>query len=277
MTDKILEKKIKMMELKNNKIYALNNIDEDKLDTYSEFPIGSITKIFTVIGLLLLDQEKKIDILNDKIGKYIDNNEIKNLKIIDVINHKSGLKNWYNSPYGKSDKKYLSATEVYNDFKKEKLINMPSGNYAYSNVGYNLLGVMIEKITNMNYSSFCKNMILEPLNMDNTGNGDCNIKLYGNDGKKLNKYQKWERTMASSAGEIKSNINDLIKSSKFPKLLNKNSIKILKNINIFYDDGDKYYIQQGGEISGGSARLTIIYNTKWRVKDIEIILETIAN
>ena len=51
--------------------------------------------------------------------------------------------------------------------------------------------------------------------MKNTGDEDTNITLYDNS-KILNKYQKQERTFASSAGQLKSCIYDLIKFSKFP-------------------------------------------------------------
>ena len=119
----IHEKKFKLVEYDDKKLHVLNNIDSDKLYEYSEFPIGSITKLFTIISLLLLHQNNKINI-NSPIGKYIDNSRIANLKIIDIMNHKSGLKGMYdNVEYGYSKKKYNSATEVYNDFLNEEIIN----------------------------------------------------------------------------------------------------------------------------------------------------------
>ena len=47
---------------------GVNNIDSDKLNEYSEFPLGSTTKLFTIISLLLLHQKNKINI-NSIIGK----------------------------------------------------------------------------------------------------------------------------------------------------------------------------------------------------------------
>ena len=55
----IHEKKIKVVEYDDKKLCVLNNIDSDKLYEYSEFPIGSITKLFTIISLLLLHQNIK--------------------------------------------------------------------------------------------------------------------------------------------------------------------------------------------------------------------------
>jgi len=55
---KIYELKMKRMLYKDNKIYALNNIDSEKLDANSEFLIGSISKLYTIIVLLILNQDK---------------------------------------------------------------------------------------------------------------------------------------------------------------------------------------------------------------------------
>jgi CubicO group peptidase (beta-lactamase class C family) len=277
---KIQQKKIKLIEYDDEKLYILNTIDSDKLNEYSEFPIGSITKLFTIISLLLLHQKNKINI-NSTIGKYIDNSRIANLKIIDIMNHKSGLKNMYdNVEYGYSKKKYNSATEVYNSFIfNGSIINTQSGTYAYSNIGYHLLGVLIEKISNMTYSNFIKKNILVPLKMNNTGIEDCNITLYNHKNKKLTKFQKWERTFASSAGELKSCVNDLINFSKFFKLLNKDSINLLKKLYCFNEnkEDNTFSIGHNGGISGSSSRLTITFNKNFVMKKTYVYLETIVN
>lgn len=269
-------KKIKMIEYVNKNIYYLNTIDNDKLDEFSEFPIGSVTKLFTILSLLILHENKKINIYNN-IGKYIDNDEIKNLKIIDIINHTSGLKNlWDGAPYGSSKIKYNTATEIYNKWNNNKLLDMNmDGKYSYSNMGYIILGVIIEKISDMTYPDFVKENILIPLKMHNTGIEDCNITLYNYKQKKLSKYEKWERTFAIASGELKSCINDLIKFSKFTTLLNDDTLKIIKEFNIFLENNEVYYIQKGGAITGGSAKFSLAYNKKWRIKDIYISLETI--
>lgn len=275
---KPLIKKIKMVEYLYKNIYYLNTIDNDKLDGFSEFPIGSVTKLFTILSLLILHKNNKINIYDD-IGKYIDNNEIKNLKIIDIINHTSGLKNlWDGANYGSSKIKYNTATQIYNKWNNDKLIdaNM-SGKYFYSNIGYAILGVLIEKVSDTIYSDFIKQNILIPLKINNTGIEDCNITLYNHKQKKLSKYEKWERTFASSAGELKSCINDLIKFSKFPTLLNDDTLKIIKEFNIFLENNEIYHIQQGGEITGGSAKFSLAYDKKWQIEDIYISLETIKN
>jgi len=110
------------------------------------FPIGSITKLFTIISILLLHQNKKINIY-DNIGKYIDNKHIENLKIIDIINHRSGLKRMYNgTSYRKNKIKHTSATDVYNKWNDNDMIDKKYiGIKLYSNMGFQILGVLIEK------------------------------------------------------------------------------------------------------------------------------------
>ena len=192
------------------------------------------------------------------------------------------IKNMYdNIKYGYSKKKYNSATEVYNDFydSNEKLINTQPGTHVYSNIGYQILGVLIEKISNMSYSDFVKENILIPLKMNNTGIQDCNITLYDAKIKKLTKFQKWERTFASSAGELKSCVHDLIKFSNFFKLLNKDSIEILKKLYIFEENikNNTFKIGHNGGISGGASSLLIKFHKNFIIKNIYIKLETGVN
>jgi hypothetical protein len=115
------ELKIKAVEYYENNIYVLNTIDNDILNKTSEFPIGSMTKIFTVIAVLLLHQHNKIDIYKN-ISKYVDKpmnnmsvNNINNIRIIDIINHTSGLKDFHD--YINNDincKCYDETTKIFN-------------------------------------------------------------------------------------------------------------------------------------------------------------------
>ena len=276
MSLKIYEKKIKLVEYNNKKCYAINNFDNEEINEYSEFSIGSITKLFTIISLLLLHQNKLIEI-NDYIGKYINRKELDKVKIIDIMNHKSGLKNWYNSPYGTSDKKYTSAIEVYNDFKSEKLLTEKPDMFLYSNIGFNLLGVLIETVSKMTWAKFVEKNIIKPLNMNNTGITNTNITLYDSKNKKLTKNQKWERTKASSSGQLKCCIHDFFKFSKFPKLLDESSLNLLQTLYIFQKIDNKYYIQHNGAISGSYSELSMTFNIKWKMIDMYIKLETGKN
>ena len=274
---KINELKIKKVLYKNNKLYTFNNIDKEKLDKDSEFLIASITKLFTTISLLILHQEKKLNI-NDTFKKYLDHKELANVKIIDVMNHKSGLKNINDGhDYIKGTKeRYNNCIEYYNSYKKEKLIKHKKGIFNYSNLGYMLLGTLIETITDITYKEFVNNNILKPLKMNNTGFGKTNTTLYNFNMKKLTKFQNNERYNFSSAGGLKSSINDLIKFKNFHKLLEHKSLLLFQKTYFFnYNKIDNIYkIQHGGGINGTNSNFMITYDNKWKVKEIKIQFTT---
>jgi len=274
---RIIRKKIKMVEYENKIAYEFNNIDKEKLTEESEFPIASISKIFIIVSLLILQERWELNI-NNKIGKYLDYEEINNLRIIDIINHKSGLKTWYYKVKNFISKiKYNCAIDVYKKYNKNNFIDEDLiGKFSYSNIGYIILGVLIEKITDAPYYEFIKENILIPLKMNNTGIEDCNISLYNTYGKKLNKNQIYARTFASSAGQFKSCIKDLIKFSQFPKLLKKHSLELLKDMYICKNKIIKISLHHNGGITGAKSEYKIDYDKHWKVKDIYIKLRTIA-
>ena len=229
-----------------------------------------------MISLLILNQRKELNI-NDKLGKYIKNKHIENLKIIDIMNHESGLKNmWEDSNRKQLEKKYTSATEVYNDNKKDK--DLVKDKTEYSNLGYIILGFLIEKISHKKYSEFINENILVPLKMNHTGVENCNITIYTKKGKKLNKYEKRERTFSTSSGSLKSCIKDLLLFANFPlKLLDKNGRENLKKLYIFKDKKDEYMIKHTGGIAGGDSFLRVDYYKDFKVKDVNIQFKTVKN
>jgi CubicO group peptidase (beta-lactamase class C family) len=274
---RIIRKKIKMVEYENKVAYEFNNIDNQKLTEESEFPIASITKIFIIISILLLQERWELNI-NNKIGKYLDYEEINNLKIIDIINHRSGLKKWYYEVKNFISKiKYNCATDILKKYNKNSYINDDiNGEFSYSNIGYIILGVLIEKITEAPYYEFIKDNILVPLKMNNTGIEECNVTLYNINRKKLNKNQKYARTLASSAGQFKSCLKDLIKFSQFPKLLKKHSLELLKDMYICKNKIIEISLHHNGGITGAKSEYKVDYDKHWKVKDIYIKLRTIA-
>ena len=112
--------------------------------------------------------------------------------------------------------------------------------------------------------------------MNNTGIEDCNITLYNTYGKKLNKSQIYARTCASSAGQFKSSLKDLIKFSQFPKLLKKHSLELLKDMYICKNKIIEISVHHNGGITGAKSEYKVDYDKHWKVKDIYIKLRTIA-
>jgi len=123
------------------------------------------------------------------------------------MNHKSGAKRM---PDTFARKPYETAQDVLDTFIDEKIFTMTKGDFYYSNLGYILLGAIIEKVTLMSYIDAYQFYIFHPLKMKSTSVGKTNIILYNQNKKKLNKKEYNERFFASTGGALYSCIKDLI-------------------------------------------------------------------
>lgn len=256
--------KIKTIKYENKKLYIFNNIDDDKLNKNSEFMIGSISKVFTIYILLILNQKNIINIYG-KVDNY-------DFTIFDLINHMTGLKSM---PSKIQPNKYKTASDAYNTFKNEELLINKKNEYKYSNIAYILLGHIIEKYTNKSYLKIFRKYIFKPLKMNHTNVGKTNIKLYMKDCKKLTKEQYLERYFASTGGGFYSCIYDLIIFAKnIHKLLNEKSLNILKTLYIYKYIDTKHYIQHDGYIPGGGSVYKVEYDENWKTTNIYIKFET---
>ncbi len=264
-------KQIEYIESKSSKmLISKNNIDLEYINDESYFPIGSITKIFTIFIILILQQKKKLNI-NNTINLYIKSNNLKNdfskITILDLINHNSGIKEYPDSYDHYINE--LTATALSNVIMTEDLFTKQYGVYNYSNIGYILLGYIIEKVTKMKYIDVYNKYIFKPLNMS-TYIGKPNITIYNNQNQEIKNKDLFHIFISATAGAYSGNIKDLIKFSKNSiKLLNNKSRNILKKLYIYKNN----ILSHNGKILGGKSRLEIQYKN-WKPIKIYIKLST---
>lgn len=143
-----------------------------KLNIDTLIRIGSITKSFTALAILTLQQKNKIN-LNDPIKKYIDDLPLKNpwrktnpVRISHLLEHSAGLLD-----LSKAEFEFINAPDksIKNTFAFQpdnRVIMWPPGMFAsYSNVGAGYLGYIIEKVTGLTYENYITDFILKPLQM----------------------------------------------------------------------------------------------------------------
>ena len=135
-----------------------------EIDDQTRFPIASITKLFTSLAILQLQEKHLID-LKDSIGKFIPNlpEECKDITIQELMIHHSGLKN---EPIKAVVNKY-----TIDGYIKEFVKKLPNDTlkFNYNNVDFILLSKVIETVTNKSFSKSIEDLILKPLHMANTG------------------------------------------------------------------------------------------------------------
>ena len=192
----------------------------------AQYEIGSATKMFTALSILFLAEQEKLD-LQDSIGKYLPEpvchslfiNEIDYSKVTikSILNHTSGLGEHLNSGDDEAILEVLKDRS--DDISLFEIIEMcknnsvqpfyaPNSQFQYSNLGYILLGKIIEYITNADYKFFIKSDILKPLKMDNT-TFLSEINQNGPAGQFRQQSIKMPSSIALSAGEMVSTLNDM--------------------------------------------------------------------
>lgn len=202
------------------KAFGIANMELDiPLKTDNVFQIGSITKQFTAIAILILEEQGKLK-LTDDILKYIPDypTEDNSITIHHLLNHTSGIQN--NTPIGKKgaiSKTDMTSTELVDYFKNKPLDFKPGTNFKYSNAGYILLGRIIEIVSKQSYEDFIETTIFKKIGMSSSYYGS-NKEVIKN---RVSGYQAKQNTFTNAdymsltlpyaAGSILSTVDDLLK------------------------------------------------------------------
>ena len=148
-----------------SKCYGYSNLElNTQIKPESQFLIGSITKSFTAVALMMLWEEGKFA-LNDSIGKYIPDipEHWKPLTIEQLLNHTSGIPTFLETP-PPCDFIFDSDNYTRMNFLQEVMclpLDFPPGTqWKYSGAtGFDLLGMMIEKLSGESYYEFIRRHI----------------------------------------------------------------------------------------------------------------------
>ena len=126
---------------------------------------GSITKQFTAAAILLLESHGQLSV-NDTIIKYFSRvpEDKKNITIHQLLTHSSGL------PGGIGpDDESIEAQEYLDRTMSSSLQFSPGSGYGYSNTGYSLLAMIIEKVSGQSYETYLRKELLLPAGLTQTG------------------------------------------------------------------------------------------------------------
>jgi CubicO group peptidase (beta-lactamase class C family) len=128
----------------------------------------SMTKTFTAVAILQLAEQGKLG-LNDEIDRYLDAYSGHRINIRQLLDHTSGLPNpiplrWVHlAAEHSSFDEDAALAQVLRDYAR--LRYEPGQKFFYSNIGYWLLGKIIEKITGQPYADYARANVLRPLGL----------------------------------------------------------------------------------------------------------------
>lgn len=211
---------------------GFNNFQtQEKLTTNTPFYIASLSKPFTATAIILL-QQKGLLSFDEKASKYLPElpEYAKDATIKHLLTHTSGI--W---DYEKilSGKKGLKNQDVLNWLQQQKKLQFSSGSrFEYSNSGYILLSLIIEKISGRSYLQFLNENIFVPLNMKNTQVYDESEPFIKNKALGYNQQKQPDdySILTTGDGGIYSSTKDLYKFDQALRnhlLINKNNTALM--------------------------------------------------
>lgn len=152
--------------------YGMANFEFDVPNTpQTKFRIGSMTKPFTAMAIMLLQEQGKLS-LQDSVCKYLSDcpTAWQAVTIHHLLSHTSGIaKHEKASDYLKTAMLPMTVTQLIDSFKSKPADFKPGERFDYNNNGYILLGYVIEKVSGKSYEAFLRENIFAPLNMANSG------------------------------------------------------------------------------------------------------------
>ncbi len=137
------------------------------------FRLGSITKQFTAVAVLMLAQDGKLG-LQDEITKFLPDypTQGKRITVEHLLTHTSGIQSYTDMPeWLPLWRKDFTVKELVDFFKDKPMQFEPGRNWAYNNSGYILLGAIIEKASGKTYEEFVTERIFKPLAMKGSSYG----------------------------------------------------------------------------------------------------------
>lgn len=140
------------------------------INTNTKFKIASITKTFTAVLILKLQEQGKLN-LNDKIGKYLPDYKgaaRDKVSILNLLTYSSGIPNCEGNKGIEVYQKPYSLNEFIDKFCSGEPSFIAGTQFSYNNGDYILLGKIIENITGQSFLSNINQYILLPLGMQNT-------------------------------------------------------------------------------------------------------------
>ncbi len=227
--------------------FGLANIEYNaEVKPDSVFEIGSLSKIFTAVGILLLQQDGKLNV-NDKISQYFPSHPSgDSITIRNLLQHTSGIPDLLGlEPFKSNQGKYWTPQELTKIIEAAPLEFEPGQRAKYSSSGFMLLGLIIEKVSGENFSNFLFSRITKPLGMENTILGANNLIIKG----RVSGYTMTENginnaeyanvSAAYASAGIMSTAKDMVKLKNIFKpgiLLNEGSIEEMCAPTIFNNE-----------------------------------------
>jgi D-alanyl-D-alanine carboxypeptidase len=148
----------------NQSTHTPNNLE-------TKFNLGSMNKMFTAVAIAQLAERGKLS-FNDTISKHLPGYPNKavaaKVTIHHLLTHTSGMGDYFNDDYFARLNRMRTVADLLPLFVNDTLAFEPGTKWQYSNSGYVVLGLIIEKVSGQSYFDYVKEEIFRPAGMTDT-------------------------------------------------------------------------------------------------------------
>jgi D-alanyl-D-alanine carboxypeptidase len=282
----------------------INGTEKKPLTAANRFRIGSITKMFTAAMILQLVEEGKLK-LTDTLYKFFPQvPNARKITIVQILWHRSGIPNVRRDQNAQGNVNMIPVTkdEMLALIVKTTPDFEPDTKHSYSNSGYQLLGLILEKVTGKPYGEVLRERITSKIGLANTylATGSIDVSknealTYMNFGDGWKPVPETHPSILFSAGAIVSTPNDLAKfiQALFDgKIVSKESLDQMKTIRDgegsgmepFTFAGKTFYGHTGGADNYGAwlaylpeEKLAVAYTTNAKVYPVGNIVRGVID
>lgn len=208
-------------QIRYAKGYGLANVERrTPVLANTPFLIASVTKMFTAVGTMLLVQDGKVQ-LDASVGNYVSDLPApwRPVTVRQLLGHTSGL-----NSFTSHDIPACGPTKEQANYQKQDVIAEvsclpldfePGTSWSYSDTGYFVLGVLIERVSGLSYEKYLRQRIFKPLGMRSTrligpmGVDDGRAVGYSWDGKQFTPGPLLSPVVEGPSGGLVSTVQDL--------------------------------------------------------------------
>lgn len=147
-------------------------LHRDSITAHTPFHLASVSKTFTAMAILKLQEEGRLDI-QAPVDTYLPRFPLSDVTVKSLLNHRSGIPNYvhYMDVLGWDRNKLMTNQDVL-DFlinrQKDIQIGAPNRRFMYSNTNYVLLALIIERLSGQSFPEYMRQRFFEPLEMHDT-------------------------------------------------------------------------------------------------------------
>ena len=136
----------------------------------TRFNLGSASKMFTAVAIGQLIEHGKLQ-LDEPVGRIVAGltPEASNVTIRQLLTHTSGLGDFFRPENMSAMLKARSASDILPLVASDKPAYPAGAKFSYSNSGFALLGIVVERLSDMTYGQYLQRNVFGPAGMTRTG------------------------------------------------------------------------------------------------------------